>query len=248
MSVRCWCGEFRCAWVSIDDQSSLRQLVARCFARSTTHHGAEDSLTPRIFRCSALYQKGHLCATPDTHRTTCMYHQLMQHEARVPLSGVLPVSFEPAPEPGGTLADSASFECPRFSNLVKTELTGEDLNVVAKFFGLPMAHSEGYPPSWTTIVQLLELQKHSTQFLMVAGSSAVTVAIYKGLYQLMKLWVDAQNGRKLKIKVGDIEVEATQMKQKDVVRLFELLQEKADRTKIRDLLLEGKKVTGPESR
>lgn len=60
--------------------------------------------------------------------------------------------------------------------------------------------------------------------------------IAAGLYRLLKLWVDTQNGRKLKIKVGDIEVEATQMKEADVLRIFELLEEKADRKKIRELL------------
>jgi hypothetical protein len=72
--------------------------------------------------------------------------------------------------------------------------------------------------------------------LVAIGSSGITVAVYS----LLKTWVDARNGRKLKIKVGDIEVEATQMKEKDVLRIFELLQEKADRAKILDILLEAK--------
>ena len=56
---------------------------------------------------------------------------------------------------------------------------------------------------------------------------------------LLGKWVEARNGRKLKIKVGDIEVEATQMKEKDVLRIFDLLQEKADRKKTRELLLKS---------
>jgi hypothetical protein len=51
--------------------------------------------------------------------------------------------------------------------------------------------------------------------------------------------VDARNGRKLKIKVGEIEVEATQMAESDVLRIIELLQENADRKKIRDMLLKA---------
>jgi hypothetical protein len=68
-----------------------------------------------------------------------------------------------------------------------------------------------------------------------------------GAYQLLRAWIDAKNGRKLKIKVGDIEVEATQMAEKDVLRIFELLQEKADTAKIRDLLLEANKRARPEN-
>src|SRR5215469_240264 len=37
-----------------------------------------------------------------------------------------------------------------------------------------------------------------------------------GIYQLFKARIDAKNGRKLKLKVGDIEVEATQMKGAEV--------------------------------
>ena len=65
-----------------------------------------------------------------------------------------------------------------------------------------------------------------------SGLTASVLAVFK-------TWVDARNGRKLKIKVGDIEVEATQMKEEDVLRIFELLEEKADRKKIRELLLKS---------
>jgi hypothetical protein len=61
---------------------------------------------------------------------------------------------------------------------------------------------------------------------VIVSSGAVVAA-----YRLLKIWVKARNGRKLKIKVGDVEVEATQMKEEDVLRIFELLQEKADRKK-----------------
>jgi hypothetical protein len=72
--------------------------------------------------------------------------------------------------------------------------------------------------------------------LLIASSGVTT-----GIYKLLKAWIDARNGRKLKIKVGDIEVEASQMKEEHVLRIFELLEEKADRKKIRELLLEAKK-------
>jgi hypothetical protein len=48
---------------------------------------------------------------------------------------------------------------------------------------------------------------------------------------IAKTWVRAQKGRKLKIKSDYIEMDATQMAEKDVLRIFELLQEKAAREK-----------------
>jgi hypothetical protein len=81
---------------------------------------------------------------------------------------------------------------------------------------------------------------------LIAMTSSGAIA---GAYQLLKTWVDARNGRKLKIKVGDIEVEATQMNEEDVLRIFELLEEKADRKKIREALIEAGKGGGrPEAR
>jgi hypothetical protein len=53
----------------------------------------------------------------------------------------------------------------------------------------------------------------ATTCARIAASLGLTAAVYKALYQLLKLWVNARNGRKLKIKAGDIEVEATQMKE-----------------------------------
>jgi len=69
--------------------------------------------------------------------------------------------------------------------------------------------------------------------LLAIASSGATA----GAMQILKTWVDARNGRKLKVKVGDIEVEATQMSEKDVLRILELLQQKVDQKNIRDLLL-----------
>src|SRR4051812_42884318 len=56
-----------------------------------------------------------------------------------------------------------------------------------------------------------------------AFAAVISTGIAAGAYNILKTWVDARNGRKLKIKVGDIEVEATQMKEADVLRIFELL-------------------------
>lgn len=45
------------------------------------------------------------------------------------------------------------------------------------------------------------------QFIMTLGSSGLAV----GLYSLLRLWVDAKNGRKLRVKIGEFEVEASKM-------------------------------------
>ncbi len=82
------------------------------------------------------------------------------------------------------------------------------------------------------------------EVLKLVATSGIAAALYK----LLKLWIENRNGRRLKIKVGDIEVEATQMKEEDVLRIFELLEEKADRKKIRELLLDANKGEGrPEA-
>src|SRR4051794_14551764 len=65
--------------------------------------------------------------------------------------------------------------------------------------------------------------------LIVASAAVITSGVLTAAYRLLETWVKARNGRKLKIKVGDVEVEATQMKEKDVLRIFELLQKQADR-------------------
>jgi hypothetical protein len=70
--------------------------------------------------------------------------------------------------------------------------------------------------------------------VLAVASSGITTTVY----QLLKTWVEARNGRRLKLKMGDIEVEASQIPEKDVLRIFDLLQEKADRRNIRELLLE----------
>jgi hypothetical protein len=74
-----------------------------------------------------------------------------------------------------------------------------------------------------------------TEVLALVASSGVAA----GAYNLLKSWIDAKNGRKLRLKVGDVEVEATQMPEKDVLRLLALLQGNAEEQRIRDLLLEA---------
>ena len=54
-----------------------------------------------------------------------------------------------------------------------------------------------------------------TQVLTLVASSGIPT----GGYNLLKSWIDAKNGRKLKLKVGDIEVEATQMAEEERGRI-----------------------------
>ena len=81
----------------------------------------------------------------------------------------------------------------------------------------------------------------STRFDLTKPRARIVVSsgVAAGAYNLLKTWIDTKNGRKLKLKVGEIEVEATQMPEKDVLRLLDLLQHRADEKKIRDLLLQS---------
>lgn len=52
-------------------------------------------------------------------------------------------------------------------------------------------------------------------------SSGIALALYKAL----KLWVDFKNGRRIKIVDGSLEVEATQLSEKQFSKLLDLVQE-----------------------
>ena len=58
--------------------------------------------------------------------------------------------------------------------------------------------------------------------IMYLGTSGIAVAVY----ELLRLWVESKNGRKIRIKMGDFELETTQMSEKEFQRLFEILNEK----------------------
>lgn len=57
------------------------------------------------------------------------------------------------------------------------------------------------------------------QFLLSLGTSGLAV----GLYSLLRLWIEAKNGRKLRIKFGDFEVEGTQMTPEQFQKFVELI-------------------------
>ena len=60
------------------------------------------------------------------------------------------------------------------------------------------------------------------EIIFYLGSSGVALALYK----LMRLWVDTINGRKLRVKVGNIEIEATQLSEKKFLKLLEVTRDR----------------------
>jgi len=55
------------------------------------------------------------------------------------------------------------------------------------------------------------------EILLFIGSTGLATAAYN----LLKTWVEERNGRRIRIKVDDIELEATQMSEKQFLALFE---------------------------
>jgi len=41
-----------------------------------------------------------------------------------------------------------------------------------------------------------------------------------GIYKLLRLWLDSRNGRRIRIKIGDVELEATQLTKDDFLSLL----------------------------
>jgi len=64
------------------------------------------------------------------------------------------------------------------------------------------------------------------EIILYLGTSGIAVAVY----ELLRLWIEAKNGRKIRVKMGDFEVETTQMSEKQFRKLFEILnqQRKSD--------------------
>ena len=120
-----------------------------------------------------------------------------------------------------------------------------------------LASEEDTPPELAEALgsTLVSSRTAFARLFVLAGGAAAGVASFAissgvaaGAYDVLKTWVEAKNNRKLKIKVGEIEVDATQMKEEEVLRIFEMLEEKADQKKIREALLEAGKGSGrPEA-
>ena len=69
--------------------------------------------------------------------------------------------------------------------------------------------------------------------LSVGTAGAATV-----LYKLLKIWVELKNGRKIKVVVGDFEIETTQMSERRFLRLVNELSKLKDREESQELLKE----------
>jgi hypothetical protein len=57
--------------------------------------------------------------------------------------------------------------------------------------------------------------------LMIVGSSGITTA----LFHLLKNWTDNRNGRRIKLRVRDVEVEATQMTSEQFLEFFRVVRQ-----------------------
>lgn len=99
-------------------------------------------------------------------------------------------------------------------------------------------------------------------FLAFIGSTGIAAV----LYNILKTWADAKNGRKIRVRIGDFEVETSQMSEKQFMKLLDRLmiykkalitERKGDGTKSewdsvmsslhKDLLKSGFKVSPAQS-
>lgn len=99
-------------------------------------------------------------------------------------------------------------------------------------------------------------------FLAFIGSAGIATV----LYNILKTWAETKNGRKIRVRIGDFEVETTQMSEKQLMKLLDRLMvykkaqiedmerdAKLDRSSARmrslrkDLLKSGFKVSPVES-
>tara|TARA_B100001964_G_C13992583_1_gene491316 strand:- start:182 stop:724 length:543 start_codon:yes stop_codon:yes gene_type:complete len=59
------------------------------------------------------------------------------------------------------------------------------------------------------------------EFLVILWNSGLVITLYK----LLQLWIKEKNGRKIKIKIDNFEVEATQLNEKQFLKLFKNIRE-----------------------
>jgi hypothetical protein len=55
------------------------------------------------------------------------------------------------------------------------------------------------------------------QLILTVGTGGLAVALYK----MLRAWVDLRNGRRIKVKLGALEVEVTQMSEKQFLHLLQ---------------------------
>ena len=80
-----------------------------------------------------------------------------------------------------------------------------------------------------------EFLKFIAGAVALAASSSVTTL----MYQAIRSWIDSRNGRRIRFKAGDLELETTQLTQEEFVRLLAALQDMKDTEQIRARLLQA---------
>jgi GNAT superfamily N-acetyltransferase len=79
------------------------------------------------------------------------------------------------------------------------------------------------------------LLKLISDSIIVAASSGATTLVY----QAIRGWIDTRNGRRIKLKIGELELETTQLSQEEFLRLLSVVREIRDSDQVRAKLLEA---------
>jgi len=77
--------------------------------------------------------------------------------------------------------------------------------------------------------------KFISDSIVVAASSGATTIVY----QAIRNWIDTRNGRRIKLRIGELELETTQLSQEEFLRLLSAVREIRDSDKVRAKLLEA---------
>jgi GNAT superfamily N-acetyltransferase len=85
------------------------------------------------------------------------------------------------------------------------------------------------PDTWKSVKDLLVL----------AGASGVGGAVSNLLYQIIRTRVDSKNGRRIRLKDGDFELETTQLSKDEFVELVKVLRDANSTQHVRSKLLEA---------
>jgi hypothetical protein len=114
----------------------------------------------------------------------------------------------------------------RSAEVLRNSFEMETAREIPIFLGRELALAGGHE----RLMAMVLLAHHSfvREAPMAILSSGLAAA---RVNTIAKTWVAARKGRRLKIKSGYIETEVTQMAEQDLLRIFELLQEKAAREK-----------------
>jgi hypothetical protein len=81
----------------------------------------------------------------------------------------------------------------------------------------------------------LGVLKFISDSLVIAASSGATTL----LYQAIRGWIDTRNGRRIKLRIGELELETTQLSQEEFLRLLSVVREIHNSDQIRTKLLEA---------